>query len=97
MVRKGTDLISSGASYSSPSNTDPSETAMEVTTGDADANAGVKIAEGFMAGGQGGRQTITDGNFNVAIGDREEVSLFMRNIDGSGSSKASIIRWEEEW
>ena len=97
MVKKGTDLISSGASYSSPSNTDPSETAMEVTTDSANPNVGVKIAEGFMAGGQGGRQTITADNVDVTIGDREEVSLFMRNIQGSGSSKASIIRWEEEW
>jgi len=97
MVRKGTNLISSGASYSSPSNTEPSETAMEVTTDSADPNAGVKIAEGFMAGGQGGRQTITADNVNVAIGDREEVAFFVRNIEGSGSSKASIIRWEEEW
>jgi len=97
MIRKGQNLINEGATFTAPSNTNADETAMEITTDPADPNAGVKIAEGLLSGGQGGRQIVTEGNVDVKIGDRDEVAFFIRNLQGSGSSKASTIRWEEEW
>ena len=97
MIRKGQNLINEGATFITPSDTKAGETAMEVTTDPADPTAGVKIAEGLLSGGQGNTQTATEGNVNVRIGDRDEVAFFIRNIQGSGSSKANVITWEEEW
>jgi len=47
-------------------------------------------------------EEVEDGNWYrdaraALIGDREIVSLFLRNIDGTGSSKSSLVRWAEEW
>jgi len=97
MVRKRLDEPGD-ATWNAPSETDPSETAMEVSVdGSFDATTGIKMHEGLLQGGQGNRQAVASGTVDVPIGDREIVSLFLRNIGGTGSSKTSLVRWTEEW
>lgn len=87
-----------GASFGTPSNTDPNETSLESDTSASTISGGILIARRMFNSSRGNSEVLeSEQVLNYDVPENQPISLCFRTLTGSLTSGSAIFRMREQW